>query len=126
MKTQQIRAKVVEILKTCLGSNKVYYRKASDNQISNTPYIVYNLEQSISLDSTRDDWKLDIDVWGKMSNTASVDNIVDTIEARLNMANEPLNGVYPTFYRYDRRVVDDNDASIYRVQTRILVEINEN
>lgn len=120
MKTQQIREVIVSKIKSIPDVDKIYYRRASDSVRSDL-YVVYTFEQVMMDDSDLDEIKLVIDIWGRMANTAVVDDVADSVDDLLNMANEPCNDTYPTFYRYDRRIVDDNDKDVYRTQLRFMV-----
>lgn len=118
MKTQEIKKLVTTKLKKF--HDFVYFQVASTN--APKEYIVFDFEQINLDDIERDDIKLVIDVWGVRLNTGWVDDVSDLIEKEFNTLNAPGNGIYPTFYRYDRQFIEDEDKSKYRNQIKFIIQ----
>lgn len=123
MKTKQIRVLVKKIISESVSADNIFYQTASDEVIG--IYVVYSFENIDQTDCHKDITKLTIDIWGYKEKASEVDDIADKIEARLNMANEPCDTIYPTFYRYERRPIEDNDKTVYRVQCKYMIHSYE-
>lgn len=123
VKTKQVRIRIKEILGEIVNPDNIFYQTADDD--TQGIYVVYSFENIDQTDVYRDITKLIIDIWGYRNNTIEVDDIADNIDERLNMANEPCESIYPTFYRYERRPLDDNNKDVYHVQCKYMIQSYE-
>lgn len=99
---------------------KCFYRFADDK--TDYRYAVYDFESIDLEDLARDDLILIIDLWDKGSDTSTIEDIADQIEAMFNAANLPNEKVLPTFYRISRKPIDDEDKTLIRRQLKFLVQ----
>lgn len=97
-----------------------YYRKA--NNAEKYPYAIYNFENIDLGDIFRDDLILIVDVWGYGLDTDPIEEITDRIEAIFNAANLPGEEVLPTFYRVQRKPIDDEDEMIIHRQLKFQIQ----
>ena len=112
-------------LRTIIQSNigsiiKCFYRTSVKNE--SYPYAVYDFENIDLGDINRDDLILIVDVWGKGNDTSQVEDITDRIENLFNAANLPGGEVLPTFYRIQRKPIDDEDKSLIHRQLKFQVQ----
>lgn len=99
---------------------KCFYRKADVKE--SYPYAVYDFENIDLGDINRDDLILIIDIWGKGNDTSYIEDITDSIEKLFNAANIPGDEVLPTFYRIQRKPIDDEDKSLIHRQLKFQVQ----
>lgn len=99
---------------------KCFYRTADNEE--NYPYAVYDFENIDLRDIIRDDQILIIDIWGKGTDTSYIEDVTDQIEALFNAANLPDKEVLPTFYRIQRKPIDDEDKSIIHRQLKFQIQ----
>lgn len=118
-------SKTIELRKVITGLLKqtnveVFYENAINT--AKFPYIVYNFE-SVNFGNTgRDDIFLDIDIWDKNSSSIEVETIADYVEDILNSLNKPTDSILPTFYKENRRALQDEDKNIRRRQLRFIIQ----
>lgn len=96
-----------------------YYRRASGDE---DQYAVYDFENIDLGDIYRDDLILIVDIWGRGLETAPIEEIADQIEAMFNAANLPGEEVLPTFYRIQRKPIDDEDEMIIHRQLKFQIQ----
>ncbi len=97
-----------------------YYRIADEDH--ETEYAVYDFD-TINLDDiNRDDLILIIDIWGKGTDTSSIEDLTDQIEKMFNAANLPDDTILPTFYRISRQPVDDPDKTIIHRRLKFQIQ----
>jgi len=119
MRTNDLKALIQTKLLTKV--NKVYFEVAQDDKLY--PHAVFNFRTVDLGDLSRNDYIVEIDVWDKGSSTTSIDSLCDDIEDMFNLSNLPQNNILPTFYRMDRKGIEDPDKSIkhrllkFQVQT---------
>ena len=99
---------------------KSYYRVADAK--AEFPHAVYDFENIDLGDINRDDLILIIDIWGKGNDTSHIEDITDSIEKLFNAANIPGDEVLPTFYRIQRKPIDDEDKSLIHRQLKFQVQ----
>ena len=116
-KTNFLRAVIQSNLDTIIES---YYR-TSDEQ-KGYPYAVYDFENIDLGDINRDDLILVIDLWGRNKDTSKIEEKADQIEELFNAANMPDEYILPTFYRIDRKPIDDEDKRLIHRRLRFQVQ----
>lgn len=110
-----------EIIQSNISSIiKCFYRFSDEKE--NFPFAVYNIESIDLGDLARDDLILIVDLWGKGSDTSTIEDIADQIEEKFNAANLPNEYVLPTFYRISRKPIDDEDKTLIRRQLKFQVQ----
>ena len=110
-----------EIIQTNISSIiKSFYRVADEKE--KYPYAVYDFETIDLGDIARDDLILIIDLWGKGTDTSEIEEVADQIEAMFNAANLPNEDVLPTFYRINRKPIDDPDKTLIRRQLKFQIQ----
>jgi hypothetical protein len=121
---KQIKTK----LQALSGINRVYTDMAPPG--TPFPYIVYNLPTS-DTDFTREDFVLEVDVWGNNPDTRQIDSLTDSIDGNgaidnptgLNRFHYYNAGVLQAdFYRINRLMIPDQDEKIRRRQLRYEVK----
>lgn len=116
-KTNEIRKIIQEMLSSVV---KTFYRIADEKE--SYPYSVYDFDSIDLGDLARDDLILIVDLWGKGSDTAEIEEMADQIEAMFNAANLPNDYVLPTFYRISRKPIDDPDKTLIRRQLKFQIQ----
>ena len=116
-KTNSLRKIIQSNLSTIIKS---FYRVADEKE--QYPYVVYDFENIDLGDINRDDLILIIDLWGKGTDTTSIEETADHIEKMFNAANLPSNEVLPTFYRISRKPIDDEDKTLIHRQLKFQVQ----
>lgn len=107
-RTNELKKLIQAKLKTL--TTDVYFEQARDNALY--PHIVFNFKNIDLGDIWRQDYVLEIDVWDKGTMTDRVDELADMVEDLLHTENLPQTGVLPTFYKIDRKAIDDPDKTI--------------
>lgn len=108
------------------GITRVYNERAPKN--TEYPYIIYNIVNS-DPDFQRQDFVLEVDVWGNNSNTTQIENLTDLIDGDgdLNPTNPSGFNRFKYFssgvlqfnaYRMSRLTLPDSDEKIRRRQLR--------
>ena len=95
-------------IKTTYGIKDIGYRVASDQKLF--PHIVWNITGIYPTDMGRQDFTIDIDVWGKSESV--VFNIMDALVDLLAFSNDPNQKILPTFFDVNRGTVDDPDKTL--------------
>ena len=119
-KTKALRKLITEQLRTTPGA--VYHRQAP--QDAAYPYKVFTLS-SVAFTDTRDDHVLDVDIWDRATDTKTVEEIADQVEALFRDTNLPAPPIYPTFFRDARYTLDDPDKNLQHIQLRFIVQLYE-
>ena len=120
-KTTTLRKLVREKLQTVPGES--YHRTAPKDAAY--PYKTFSLSSVAFPDSLRDDFELEVDIWGRTNDWKAVEEIADQVEALFNDANLPQSTIYPTFFRDNRYNLDDPDKTLQHIQLRFLVQLYE-
>lgn len=117
-KTLELRKVIKAKLDTISNSGNTYYEIADDG--CKYPYKVFSFDNIDLGDLNRDDLILVIDVWTK--DVKEADRIADDIEGLFKMLNSPTSTILPTFYRYSRQALLDEDKTIKHRQIKILIQ----
>ena len=120
-KTTTLRKLVREKLQTVPGES--YHRTAPKDAAY--PYKTFSLSSVSFPDSLRDDFELEVDIWGRANDWKAVEEIADQVEVLFNDANLPQPTIYPTFFRDNRYNLDDPDKTLQHIQLRFLVQLYE-
>ena len=107
-RTNDLKKLIQTKLKTL--TTNVFFERATDDAMY--PHIVFSFREINLNDLSRQDYSLDIDVWDKGTSTTAIDALADSVEDLFHMENLPQESVLPTFYKTDRKSVDDPDKSI--------------
>ena len=117
-RTNDLKKLIQTKLKTL--TTNVFFEQATDNAIY--PHIVFSFREISLNDLSRQDYTLDIDVWDKGTSTTAIDNLADYVEDLFHTENLPQENVLPTFYKIDRKSVDDPDKSIKHRLVRFQIQ----
>ena len=117
-RTNDLKKLIQTKLKTL--TTNVFFEQATDNAIY--PHIVFSFREINLNDLSRQDYTLDIDVWDKGTSTTAIDNLADSVEDLFHTENLPQDNVLPTFYKIDRKSVDDPDKSIKHRLVRFQIQ----
>lgn len=117
-RTNDLKKLIQTKLKTL--TTNVFFEQATDNAIY--PHIVFSFREISLNDLSRQDYTLDIDVWDKGTSTTAIDNLADSVEDLFHTENLPQENVLPTFYKIDRKSVDDPDKSIKHRLVRFQIQ----
>ena len=117
-RTNDLKKLIQTKLKTL--TTNVFFEQATDNAIY--PHIVFSFREINLNDLSRQDYTLDIDVWDKGTSTTAIDNLADSVEDLFHTENLPQVNVLPTFYKIDRKSVDDPDKSIKHRLVRFQIQ----
>lgn len=117
-RTNDLKKLIQTKLKTL--TTNVFFEQATDNAIY--PHIVFSFREISLNDLSRQDYTLDIDVWDKGTSTTTIDNLADSVEDLFHTENLPQENVLPTFYKIDRKSVDDPDKSIKHRLVRFQIQ----
>lgn len=107
-RTNDLKKLIQTKLKTL--TTNVYFEQAADNAMY--PHIVFSFREINLDDLSRQDYTLNVDVWDKGTNTTAIDTLADSVEDLLHTQNLPQTNVLPTFYKIDRKSIEDPDKSI--------------
>ena len=116
MKTNQLRKFIKSQLDSVLTS---YFKEAPDNAMF--PHCVFDFKDINISDLSRDDYMLEVDLWGK-DQEFEVQGFADQICEKFNFANLPNDETLPTFFRDARKNVPDDNKTINHIYIRFLVE----
>lgn len=117
-KTSDLRKLITTQLRTVEGG--VYHRHAPKDAVY--PYKTFSLT-SASFVESRDDQEVEIDIWDRSKDAKRAEEIADLIESMFACANLPAPPIYPTFFRENRRALDDPDKELQHIQLRFLVQL---
>lgn len=111
-----------KLIKTQLQKveGETYHRKAPKDAVY--PYKTFRLSSASFVDE-RDDQELEVDIWDRADDPKSAEELADEIETLFHGANLPAPPIYPTFFRENRRHVDDPDKALQHIQLRFLVQL---
>jgi hypothetical protein len=101
-------------------TTNVYFEQATDNAMY--PHIVFSFREINLDDLSRQDYTLNVDVWDKGTNTTAIDTLADSVEDLLHTQNLPQTNVLPTFYKIDRKSIEDPDKSIKHRLVRFQIQ----
>lgn len=117
-RTNDLKKLIQTKLKTL--TTNVFFERATDDAMY--PHIVFSFREINLNDLSRQDYSLDIDVWDKGTSTTAIDALADSVEDLFHMENLPQENVLPTFYKTDRKSIDDPDKSIEHRLIRFQVQ----
>lgn len=110
MKSNALRKLVKGLLDTVAPA---HYRQNKQKDIM-YPHIVFSFDTVDLGDMSRDDYMLTVDIWN-MSAPEETEDMADAITDMLHDANIPLEDILPTFYRINRKYVEDPNKDINHV-----------
>ena len=117
-RTNDLKKLIQTKLKTL--TTNVYFEQAADNAMC--PHIVFSFREINLDDLSRQDYTLNVDVWDKGTNTTAIDTLADSVEDLLHTQNLPQTNVLPTFYKIDRKSIEDPDKSIKHRLVRFQIQ----
>lgn len=117
-RTNDLKKLIQTKLKTL--TTNVYFEQAADNAMY--PHIVFSFREINLDDLSRQDYTLNVDVWDKGTNTTAIDTLADSVEDLLHSQNLPQTNVLPTFYKIDRKSIEDPDKSIKHRLVRFQIQ----
>jgi hypothetical protein len=117
-RTNDLKKLIQTKLKTL--TTNVYFEQATDNAMY--PHIVFSFREINLDDLSRQDYTLNVDVWDKGTNTTAIDTLADSVEDLLHTQNLPQTNVLPTFYKIDRKSIEDPDKSIKHRLVRFQIQ----
>lgn len=117
-RTNDLKKLIQTKLKTL--TTNVYFEQATDNAMY--PHIVFSFREINLDDLSRQDYTLNVDVWDKGTNTTAIDTLADSVEDLLHTKNLPQTNVLPTFYKIDRKSIEDPDKSIKHRLVRFQIQ----
>ena len=127
MNVLELRKQIQTFLLTLC--DRVYHERATETTAY--PYIVFTLSDSFELEGNREDFDVEIDVWGLSSNTVELETLVGNIDGDGSLTNPTGlhrkliydNGVLSAkLYRDRRLVITDEDVRIRRRQLKYNVQ----
>lgn len=117
MKTKELKETIQERIDPVVSC---YHRTADPDALY--PYAVYNFENIDLGDLSRDDLILVVDLWDSGTDTGRIEEFADQIESLFNNVNLPGEKILPTFYRINRKPIDDEDKTIMRRQLKFQIQ----
>lgn len=117
-RTNDLKELVQTKLKTI--TTNVYFEQAADSAMY--PHIVFNFNEINLNDLSRQDYTLDVDIWTKGKNSTAIDELADKTEDLLHCQNLPQTSILPTFYKIDRKAIQDPDKSIRHRLVRFQIQ----
>jgi len=118
MRSNNLRKQVKTMLDS-LQLAPVFYNIADTDAMF--PHIVFNLSGVNHNDINRNDYDLQIDVYGKKQE--DVLDIADTIEDLFRTNNAPTDDILPSYYLEARTQIEDTDKDIRRELIRFNVQL---
>ena len=118
MRTNDLKELIQTKLKTL--TTNVYFQQARDTALF--PHIVFDFKEIDLNDLSRQDYTLDVNVWTKGTSTESADNLSDQVEDLLQAQNLPQKNILPTFYKRDRKAIEDPDKTINHRLIRFVIQ----
>lgn len=123
MRTNSLRKLIQQRLKTVGSLKGVYYKHADDDAMY--PHAVFSLIYINSADVSRSDYELEINLWDKSGKSFDIEEIADEIEDLFGLENLPQSDILPTFYKENRKTVEDDDKKIDHRQLTFTVQLYE-
>lgn len=123
MRTNSLKKLIQQRLKTVGSLRGVYYKRADEDAMY--PHAVFSLVYINSGDVSRSDYELEIDLWDKSGRSYDIEEIADEIEDLLGAENLPQDDILPTFYKENRKTVEDDDKKIDHRQLTFTVQLYE-
>lgn len=117
MKTNELRETIQERINPVVSC---YHRTADPG--ASYPYAVYSFENIDLGDLFRDDLILIVDLWDFGTDTTRIEEFADQIESLFNNVNLPGEKILPTFYRINRKPIDDENKKIIRRQLKFQIQ----
>ena len=81
------------------------------------PYVVYTFPNSID-DEIREDFILEVNIWGNSKNTLALEQLATDISKRLNRVKHVYGTIATHIYKVNQLSVPDPDTAIRRRQVR--------
>jgi hypothetical protein len=98
----------------------VYFEFAPHKAIM--PYIVFSLPNSVDVESDRQDYTLQINIWDDKADSAALETLTSDIDILLHKLQYIDNNQFLKFERENRLMISDSDPSIKRRQLRYTVK----
>ena len=96
-------------------ADRVYHEQADKGAAY--PYVVYKFPNSLD-DEIREDFILEVDIWGKGPHTLPLEELAGQISRRLNRARHINGSVATTIFKTNQLAIPDPDVNIRRRQVR--------
>ena len=128
MNVLELKKQLQTFLKT--KATRVYYERA--NHVSTYPYVVFNLRNSIEQEGNREDFILEIDVWGYEDGVTALETLVGNIDGDGSLTSPTglhrkliyvSDSISIKLYRESRLDIDDSDERIRRRQLRYIAQV---
>lgn len=103
---------------------KPVYLEVAPNEVA-YPYIVFSLPNSVNVESDRQDYTLQINIWDNKTDTTALETLTDLIDGKLYKRQYLDSNQFIKFERESRLMVPDTDPSIKRRQLRYTVKTYE-
>jgi hypothetical protein len=94
-------------------------------QKAKLPYIVFSLPNSLNVESDRQDYTLQVDVWDNIPDNTRIDTITNNIDSKLHKLRFLNENLLLILQRENRLMIPDPDPSIRRRQLRYLIKTYE-
>jgi hypothetical protein len=98
----------------------VYFEIAPSTAVF--PYIVFKLPNSVNVESDRQDYVLQVDVWDKKADTTPLEALTSLVDSKLYKHEHLDANQFLKFERENRLMIPDPDTSIKRRQLRYTVK----
>jgi len=104
---------IYQQLSTC--SDRLFLELAPQGTLF--PYVTYNVPTSL-YGENREDFILEVDVWGNDTNTFDIEVMTDNIDRLLNKSKMLDSNIQVSIYRINRMMIPDEDENVRRRQLR--------
>ena len=128
MNVLELKKQLQTFLKT--KATRVYYERA--NHVSTYPYVVFNLRNSIEQEGNREDFILEIDVWGYEDGVTALETLVGNIDGDGSLTSPTglhrkliyvSDSISIKLYRESRLDIADSDERVRRRQLRYIAQV---
>jgi hypothetical protein len=92
---------------------------------ANLPYIVFSLPNSLNVESDRQDYTLQVDVWDNSPDNTRIDTITHEVDSKIHKWRFLNDKLLLILQRENRLMIPDPDPSIRRRQLRYLIKTYE-
>lgn len=115
--TNELRRVIIARLnniKTQYGISEIGYRLVQDEQMF--PHLVVDFPSVNPTDLGREDFLMDIHIWGK--DNAEAFEIMDAVRDLFSFWNSPQDKILPTFYEMSGGQIEDPDKTVIHLVLR--------
>lgn len=110
--------------------NRVYFERAPEKdpvtgQPPSFPYAVFKIPNSVDLETDRQDFVLEIDIWDNQTDTARLETLTSSIDKKLHKLRYLDSNQLLIFQRTNRLMIPDPDVKIKRRQLRYIIKTYE-